>query len=309
LNLTDKFSVTGGLRYAHNSQTFQQISDGVILGGYTNQPGASAEGVTTWSLSTSYHVTDQVMLYARAATGYRPGGPNTVLPGVPPSVNSDTLTNYEAGIKSTFWGGRALLNLTGYDIQWKNIQLGVSNISCGCSYSANGGDAYSRGFELEGSFVPVEGLTLRYNAAYTKTALTSLVVGAPPYLLGYELPGVPKFSAGATADYNWPAFGEWRANVGAGIRYVGSEFVSPPSIQGLPTSLPNTKDPSYTTADLRAGLSNDKYAINLFVRNVTNKLVYTSQTPIQNGLSGAVVGILGVPLEPRVIGVSIDAKF
>jgi outer membrane receptor protein involved in Fe transport len=308
-NLSPKFDVTGGLRYAHNTQTFQQISDGVILGGYTNQPGASAEGVTTWSANARYHFTDHVMAYARAATGYRPGGPNVVLAGVPPTVNSDTLTSYEVGIKSTFWDGRALLNVTAFDIQWKNIQLAVSDITCGCTYDANGGDAYSRGFELEGSLTPIEGLRIGYNAAYTKGQLTSLVPGAPPYLLGYQLPGVPKFAAGATIDYNWPAFAEWRANVGGGIRYVGKEYPLAPSATGLPTSAPNTQDPSYATADLHAGLSNEKYVVNLFVRNVTNKLVYTTQSPIQNGLSGDVVGILGVPLEPRVIGVSVDAKF
>ena len=188
-------------------------------------------------------------------------------------------------------------------------QLVVQDPACGCSYASNGGDAYSRGFELEGSFAPVDGLRIGYNAAYTKTALTSLAPGAPPYLLDKQLPGVPKFAAGATIDYNWPAFGEWRANVGAGIRYVGAEYPSPPSIQGLPTSLSNTKDPAYTTADLRAGLSNDKYSVNLFVRNVTDKLVYTSQTAINNPLTGAVIGIQGVPLEPRVIGVSVDARF
>jgi outer membrane receptor protein involved in Fe transport len=312
-NLTPKFDVTGGLRYAHNKQTFHQITDGLILGGFTDAPGASSEGVTTWSANARYRFSDEVMGYARAATGYRPGGPNVALPGVPPTVGSDTLTNYEAGIKSTFWDGRALLNFTVFDIEWKNIQLDVSNITCGCSYGANGGDAYSRGFELEGSLVPVEGLRIGYNAAYTKAVLTSLVSTAvivpPPYLLGYQLPGVPKFSGGATIDYEWAAAGDWRASVGAGLRYVGKEYANPPSAQGLPTSLLNTQDPAYTTVDLRAGLSNGRYRVNLFVRNLADKRAYISQTPIQNGLTGDVAGILAVPVQPRVIGISLDASF
>lgn len=312
-NISDKFDVTGGLRYAHNKQTFHQITDGLILGGFTDAPGASSEGVTTWSLNARYRVTDQVMVYARAATGYRPGGPNVALPGVPPTVGSDSLTNYEAGIKSTFWDGRALLNFTVFDIEWKNIQLDISNLTCGCSYASNGGDAFSRGFELEGSFTPVAGLRIGYNAAYTKAELTSLVQTAviipPPYLLGYQLPGVPKFSGGATIDYQWPAFGDWNASLGAGVRYVSKEYPNVPSAQGQATSVLNTQDPSYATADLRAGLSNDRFQLNLFVRNVTDKRAYISQNPIQDGLTGGVNGILAVPIQPRVIGVSLDAKF
>jgi outer membrane receptor protein involved in Fe transport len=308
-NISTKFDVTGGIRYAHNDQTFRQISDGVILGGFTSTPGASSEGVTTWSANARYHFTDNVMAYARVATGYRPGGPNSQLVGVPPSVSSDSLISYEAGIKSTFWDGRALFNATVFDIQWSNIQLAVASTACGCTFAANGGDAYSRGFEFEGSLNPVDGLRIGFNGAYTKSALTSLALGAPPYLLHYQLPGTPEFAGGATIDYQWPAFGEWNASVGAGVRYVGSEYPRPPSIQGLLTSQPNTKDSEYTTADLRAGLSNDKYSVNLYVRNLFDKLVYTGQSPIQNPLTGVVHGIVAVPLEPRVIGISIDAKF
>lgn len=310
LNLTSKFDITGGLRYAHNDQDYHQITDGFILGGFIDHPGGSSESVTTWQVNARYHFTDQVMAYGRIATGYRPGGPNVALPGVPPVVNSDTLTSYEAGIKSTFWGGRALLNLTAFDIEWKDIQLSVFNLSCGCSYLSNGGGAYSRGFELEGSLVPTDGLRIGYNLAYTKGALTSLAPGAPPYYLGYQLPGVPRWAGAVTADYEWPAFNNgWRPSVGGSLRYVGEEWVfAPDSPTGI-GYIPNTKNPSYVTADLRAGLSNDRYQVNLFVRNLTNKLVYTSQSAVQDPFSGATYALDSVPLEPRVIGISVDAKF
>ena len=155
-----------------------------MLGGPAFLPGHSSEGVTTWSVSSRYRFTDDVMVYGKVATGYRPGGPNAVVPGAVPTVDSDTLTSYEGGLKSTLLGGRALFNVSVFDIQWKNIQLGVTNGTCNCTFLANGGDAYSRGFELEGSFRPVDGLRLGYNAAYTKARLTSLTTGAPPFFTG-----------------------------------------------------------------------------------------------------------------------------
>lgn len=307
LNITSKFDVTGGARYASNSQDFTQISDGVAVGGFTDKPGHSSEGVTTWSASSRYRFTNDIMVYGKIATGYRPGGPNAVLAGANPTVNSDTLTSYEGGLKSTFLDGRALFNISVYDIDWKDIQLAVTNIACSCQYLANAGDAYSRGVELEGDLLPLEGLRLGFNAAYTKAQLTGLGAGAPPFLMGFQLPGVPKWSAGLTADYSWSLTGQITANVGAGIRYVGEENAGP--VSTADSGSPNSINPAYATGDLRAGLLFDRYKVNFFVRNVADKIVYLSQAPQQNPLTGAVTSIDTVPLQPRVIGASIDIQF
>lgn len=306
LNITSQLDVTGGVRYAHNSQDFTQITDGLVLGGFTDQQGHSSEGVTTWSASSRYRFTPDVMLYTKVATGYRPGGPNLAIPGARPTVDSDTLTSYEAGLKSTFFDNRVLFNLTGYYIDWKGIQLQVSNAACSCSYLANAGNAYSRGAELEGEFRPLEGLRFGYNAAYNRGRLTSLLEGAPPFVKGFQLPGVPVWSTGVTADYSWLLTAGIKADLGAGLRYVGGENVT--AVSADPAS-PNAKQPAYTLADLRAGVLIDRYRINFFVRNVANRIVYLSQAPQQSALTGVVGSIDAVPLQPRVIGMSLDVQF
>jgi outer membrane receptor protein involved in Fe transport len=304
-NITDQFDVTGGIRYAHNEQVFSQILDGLLLGGqHVEIREEGSESVTTWSLSSRYRFTPDVMVYGKVATGYRPGGPNLAIAGAVPNVDSDTLTSYEVGLKSNFLDGRGLFNISVYDIEWKDIQLRALNPACGCSALANGGDAYSRGFEMEGSFRPVERLALGYNAAYTKAELTSLLSSVQGFLTGYQLPGVPKWSGGLTADYSWPLNAQLSLNLGAGIRYVGEQNASPVS-----STDPNTRDRSYTTADLRAGLTNGKWNANLFVRNVTNELVYLSQAPQQDLVTGAIPVIDALPLQPRVIGLSVDVEF
>src|SRR3546814_8281315 len=63
-------------------------------------PGESEEDVFTWSLSPQFELSEDVMVYARAATGYQPGGPNVALPGMPSSVDSSMLSSYKAGLKS-----------------------------------------------------------------------------------------------------------------------------------------------------------------------------------------------------------------
>jgi outer membrane receptor protein involved in Fe transport len=199
-----------------------------------------------------------------------------------------------------------LFNFVGYYIDWKGIQLQVNNAACSCAYLANAGNAYSRGFELEVDFLPLEGLRLGYNAAYTKDRLTSLLPGAPPFLLGFQLPGVPVWSTGLTADYAWSISAKVEANVGAGLHYLGEENISAVSAIG---SSPNSRQPAYTTGDLRAGVLFDRYRINFFVHNVANRRVYVSQAPVQDPVTGAVGSIDAVPLQPRVIGASLDIEF
>jgi outer membrane receptor protein involved in Fe transport len=305
-NVTEKFDVTGGVRYAHNQQEFTQELGGLVIGSPPPASDTSSESVTTWSVSSRFRFSDDAMLYAKVATGYRPGGPNLAFAGAVPSVDSDTLISYELGLKSTFLDGRALLNVSVFDIDWKDIQQAILNEACSCAFLANAGDAYSRGFELEGSFRPVAGLTLGYNAAYTRARLTELLPEVPGGLLtGYQLPGVPEWSGALNADYSWPLIERLTARVGAGVRYIGEKNVAAISANG-----PNTRDPAYTVGDFRAGLSSGQWSVNLFVRNVTDKRVYLSQSPLQSALDSSLIfGIQALPLEPRVAGLSFDVSF
>ena len=304
-NIDPRFAVTGGLRWAHNSQTYSQVSD--VLGSAVNAPGTSAQSVVTWMVDADYHFTRHTMGYVRVATGYRPGGPNAELNGViPPPVGADRLTNYELGLKSTFLDGRAQLDVSVFDIQWQKIQLTVQEDEQ--SNFANGGNAYSRGLELEGMLLPVQGLRLGYNATYTKAELTSVVAGGPPFILGYQLPDVPKWAVGVTADYQWTLTGQWQANAGVGAHYLSSEWVDAVTAPGAALSTVNTRNPDYTTMELHTGLTSSRYNISLYVHNLTNKLVYLQSAATTNLATGTSV-LEAVPLQPRTIGISVDAKF
>jgi hypothetical protein len=73
------FDVNTGQRWARNEQDFRQITTGALLP-TENNPGKSDEDVVTYAVSPRWHVSDDTMLYLRVATGYRPGGPNLLLP-------------------------------------------------------------------------------------------------------------------------------------------------------------------------------------------------------------------------------------
>jgi outer membrane receptor protein involved in Fe transport len=300
----DRFDVTGGLRFARNEQDFEQqiIGGGGLLVPLGNSPGRSAENVLTWMLSPVYHLSDDSMLYLRAASGYRPGGPNFALPGVPPSVKSDKLINYEFGWKSLFFDKRVSVDLALYNINWRGIQVSTATPNGSITYLANGGTATSRGAELSAVFMPVRNLRLGLNAAYTDAYLTE----DAPALRGKnddKLPNVPRFNWSYTMDYYFPLPDAWYGHVGGGYRWVGKRISN---VSSNPYSYP---EKSYGVLDLNADISRDIWTLRLYVKNLTNAHPHLNTSYMQNGLTNAVVNLPTAILQPRTVGVEFDVQF
>jgi len=293
------FDVTGGLRYAHNKQTFEENTSGALTG-VVNIAGRSSEDVVTWSFSPRMHLSADQMLYLRIATGYQPGGPNIALPGVPPSVDASTLTNYEVGWKALFDDNRLMIDAAVFDVEWDKIQ--VSANANGLAYLANGGTARSSGIEFSTLYTPVAGLRLGLNGAYTDAKLTEAVPSLGG-LDGDRLPSVPKWAMSATADWSFPAWADWTARVGGGVRFVGDTFSG---VEHGPSTYPQD---SYTLLDLNADVSNDRWTVRLFIKNLTDERVFTNLSALPSALTGEVMQVKGVPLQPRTIGIGFDAKF
>ncbi|TRO95760.1 TonB-dependent receptor [Glycocaulis profundi] len=297
--LTDRLDVTAGARMAWNDQDYTQISDGALVGGEQRVPGGSSESVFTYLFSTRYHLSDDTMLYGRIASGYRPGGPNVALPGVPPQVESDTLVNYEVGLKSDFWDGRGLFEVSGFWIEWEDIQIATAQ--GGLSWLTNGGTARSRGIEFNSVISPLDGLQLGLNGAWTNPELTE---DAPDLqaVSGDPLPSVPEFGFSLTANYAWDVQPGWTARTGGGLRYVGERQVSFPAN-------PNFFElDSYYSLDLNAEISNGRWALRAYARNLTDEDTYLNAGRINDGL-GQPSHIQATALQPRTFGLSLDVSF
>ena len=65
-----------------------------------------------------------------------------------------------------------MLDVAVYDIQWSKIQISA-NLN-GVAYLANGGTARSRGVEFTTLWMPVNGLRLGLNGAYTDAVSSAL---------------------------------------------------------------------------------------------------------------------------------------
>lgn len=299
---SDRFDVTGGLRYARNEQNYaQQVPAGKLLALGTT-PGKSAEDVLTWMLSPRYHLNDDSMLYLRAASGYRAGGPNLALPGVPPSVKSDKLVSYEAGWKSLFLDSRASIDLAGYDIHWRGIQL-IALTPQGIGYVANGGTARSSGVELNTAFLPVHDLRLGLNAAYAAKARLTEDAPSLQGKDGDRLPNVPRWNASFTTDYYFRLPDAWSGHVGGSYRWIGQRLSN---VSSNPFAY---REGSYGVLDFDADVAKDVWTIRFYAKNLTNKHPRLNITDQQNALTGAVASLQSAVLQPRTVGIEIDMQF
>jgi iron complex outermembrane recepter protein len=310
-NITDAFSLTGGARYAYNRQ---RIVFDILPAPFWPPPLPqftpieTHQGVPTWMGSAQYRFSGNVMGYARVATGYRTGGPNSPLPNVPLTYKSDTLINYELGLKSTFLENRALVDVAVYRINWKDIQLTALSTPGDYNYETNGGRALSQGVELQTQYSPMRGLTLRLNGNYTDAHLTSVIPASSFLLTGYQLARVPKGSVSASADYDFALTSGWRAQVGGAYRYVGPQFA------GIVESASSVSTPTYQAAgysvfDLNGGIRRDHLNIRLTVRNLANNRALLAGGQLRtDGVTG-VNDVLATFLQPRTLELGVDYAF
>jgi iron complex outermembrane recepter protein len=291
---TDRLDFTAGLRWAHNEQHSGHTISGNL--GVASFGASSSESVLTYMASPRFHVSPDVMIYGRVASGYRPGGANPAIPGIPSKVDADTLINYELGVKAELAGHRALIDVAIFHIDWRDIQVGGVS-SGGFNFNTNAGSAKSQGVELTSVVSPAVGLRLGLTAAYTDAQLTADIplLGG---LSGDQLALMPRWNASATASYEWSPVGQWTAQVSGGYRYVADRYSQ---TESNPTS---ARLRAYDSFDLSLRLSNERLTLAAFAKNLADERAYLTSFTARAGNTLA-IGIL----QPRTVGVSADVRF
>ncbi|EIL94062.1 TonB-dependent receptor [Rhodanobacter spathiphylli] len=299
---TSRFSVLVGARYSSDRTTYAQTGDGLIVGP-SQFTIRGSDNPTTYLLNPSFRFSDDLMVYGRIASGFRPGGPNVGVPpglGAPLTFGPDKLVSYELGLKATTMQRRMTFDVSAFYIDWSQIQLTV--VSGGIGFMGNGGKASSKGVEAAWQYAPARGLLLSANASWTDAKLDA---DTPPGLFGYKgdrLPYVPKWNASVGVDYDFPLAGGWSGFVGAGYRYVGerkTDFVAAPG--------PRRDVPDYDGVDLRAGVNVGNWTIKAYVKNLTNERGITSlasETTDPHANPFAAVYVM-----PRTVGLSASVDF
>ncbi|HWK40676.1 MAG TPA: TonB-dependent receptor [Croceibacterium sp.] len=189
---TDGFTLTGGIRYTdeHKDYTFVRLApDGTPLVAdplnlkLLNGVQSVYDGDRfDWRVSADYRFSPELMAYVTVGTGFKGGGV-TARPFLPQhaidgTFDPETVTSYEAGIKTDLFGRLARFNVSGFYNEYKNIQLGLSDCSAygggPCAVIANAGDGKIWGVEAELFAEPTDGLMIDGSLSLLDSKYTTL---------------------------------------------------------------------------------------------------------------------------------------
>ena len=279
----------------------------VLVGPATTYPTIyTSETDPTWSVAPRWHVNEDLMIYARVATGFSPGGPNqpSSFLANPPPYRSDSTRNYELGARADLFDRHVTVDVDVFDIEWKNVQIVdyLQTSSGPVGLNGNSGSAQSKGVEWNLSWRPLQGLSIGLLGAYSNARLTSnaLALGGTA---GEALPYVPALSSTLNMDYTWHAFGAFAGFLGGSWNYSGSRYTDFSSSTTVIES--HVKLPSYNTLKMQTGLDNGHYSVEIFGSNLTNARGITEYA---NSGGQNETGIAAL-IQPRTIGLELGAKF
>ena len=187
-DITQKFSATAGIRFF---QTDNSLKGFFGYGeGYSSHTGVSqcdqpfvpfrsapctnldkdvSEDGNTKRVNLTYHLTDDAMVYATWSEGFRPGGINRK--GSIPPYQSDFLTNYELGFKTTWANNRLRFNGALFRDDWKDFQYSFLGAN-GLTEIRNAGQARINGFETDLVWAATDGLTLSTSLSFLDAKTT-----------------------------------------------------------------------------------------------------------------------------------------
>jgi iron complex outermembrane receptor protein len=322
-NVTDRFALTGGLRYTSekvgidlNSLGSSGANGTVPFGSnnwwFVNQAGRPLQTVATqndsntwdnvgFDFTPQYWLADNQLAFFRIASGYRSGNYAGSSRSAPPAVvQPEKLTAYEVGYKSAWLNNRVTFNANAYYYDYKDMQLTVNRVIGGqfVSVLANAGQGEIKGIEFEARALLTQGLTLRGNFSSLHTKFKEFTTGNVSYA-GYNFARVPDITGLIGLDYRVP--------VGTGTLQLATDwsYNSKTNFNVTDNTDPFALQKGFWLGTLRASyvFAGGKTVLGVFVNNVTDKN-YKIQAMLYN--SSRYNTRLG---DPRTVGVTLTTRF
>ncbi len=128
-SITDKWRVSGGARFTSGDIGITINNPGFVS---ILTPVHSKQSRWDWLLSTDYKITDDILAYANAATGSRPPGLTTIVstPRQLQATPAESLTSYEAGLKTEFFDHRLRMNVDGFYEDYSKLSATARYFEC-----------------------------------------------------------------------------------------------------------------------------------------------------------------------------------
>jgi iron complex outermembrane receptor protein len=319
-DVSENWRLGAGIRYSHDKKDYSAerfLSPLSFLGVGPIGPITAdpSDSKTTWDLTATYFMNEQVNWYARVATGFRaPSIQGRLLFGDTVSVaDSETSTSYEGGVKMLLAGGKARVNFNVFTYDVKDAQLTAVGGQANFNQVINADKVKGSGFELDIQARITPDFLVSYSLGYTDTKIkdSDLAVagcGAPctvtdpegpvagSFLIdGNPLPQSPKITSSLIVD--------WMKELESGQIYVKGDWVYRDKINFVLYEAVEYRGKSLSEIGLRVGyrFGEGHHDVSVFGRNIgdTDKNIYTIDF---NNLTGIVN-------EPRTWGIEYAWRY
>ena len=349
-HVNDRFDLTLGGRYTSDDVTNTFLPIGPAGGPRWPNDLVPTEAISnedTFSdlsprLALSYDLSDEATVYATVSRGYKAGGFSLDRNGADNSAvnevfDPEILTNYEVGVKSELFGGRARFNAAAFLLDWQDLQLETffflvpGDATSNVQLTINVEEARATGLEAELAALITDNLTLTGGIGVIDTEIQSDDVARLSgnlfvNLKGQPLPRAPELSFSMAADYRF-TLDQWDGWARLEYIYKDSQYSTIEDVTYLQTSgvtvygdpltqmspiaqVPNRSDgfpfrtPEADIVNLRVGVHLDEcWEVVGYVENLTDEAYYTG-TGENFGLSG-----FRLRPHPRIWGAKVNYKF
>jgi outer membrane receptor protein involved in Fe transport len=285
-SVAGEFEFTAGLRHFEFQDYQSYVSEGLWDGpaGDSLTEGGKEDG-QRWKFSVAWLPSDNLNLYALYSEGYRPGGNNAPLA---PSCEqdafagsyvsrykSDSIDNYELGLKASLFDRRLRVAAAVYDIEWTGVRAEIHMPSCGFSYTTNAAKARSRGMEFESSYRVTPATTLTVNGSYTDATIRD-TVEALGSTNGERMPQVPRYNAYVAVDQQFRLFGR--------PAFVRADLAAYGKYKTYFNAMDEDRVPGYETVNLSGRLDlTDKMVLSIHLENLLDKRYWTYRSARTRG--------------------------
>jgi iron complex outermembrane receptor protein len=314
IHLSEATTLILGYRHAsiETSELYSTL-DGVFsqFTGATALVGAdlsAEEDVDTYKVHVEHIINDDLLVYTSAASGFRSGGFNDPTPVSPlTTYDSDTLWNYELGVKASLLDQNLTANAVIYQIDWEDMQLESTNKDTGSGGTFNVGESQIQGLEVELIYYVSQELQIGVFYNYSNGELTQ------DYINNGNIIGAKGDRLPASAETSFTFYAEWDKSLDNGWdvfarlnhRIVGDQTINFNKQQSLANNQIE-KLPSYKILDVRAGVEMPMDGIqilkvSLFASNLTNEVALMGF----NNFFGQSI----YTNRPRTIGVEVNYSF
>jgi iron complex outermembrane receptor protein len=209
-HLTDRWTITGGLRQTWESKDYLLIHRRLHAGTFVVPPTEIGDD---WSeltprAGTEYQWTEDLMTYFVASRGFKSGGFNgrpTTQEAVE-SYDPEFVWSYEIGVKSEWLERRLRLNAAAFHNDYTDIQLTSVRATPEGNLLLvveNAGEANVDGFEIEMVAKPAHWLDLSAGLGYTDAEYSKLNPGAT-VTEDTKFIQTPEWTFNASVQLTWP---------------------------------------------------------------------------------------------------------